>query len=117
MRRDQQNYKGKYICLIAALPLNFNNTELSLKNNWGGFSSGSVVKNPPANVEEMDPSVIWEDLTVRRARKPMCHNYRSSWPWSLCSTAKEAAPERSPHCAKSSLHSPKLEKAHAATKT
>ena len=39
-----------------------------------GFPGGSVVKNPPANVQEQVQSLVWEDPTWLGATKPM-HSY------------------------------------------
>ena len=55
-----------------------------------GFPGGPVVKNPPANAGDMVRSLIWEDLTCRRATKPVLHktshsserptHYNEEWP-------------------------------------
>ena len=39
-----------------------------------GFPGGSVVKNLPANIEDMGPSLVWEDSTGCQATKPKHHN-------------------------------------------
>ena len=47
----------------------------NLFNEVWDFPVGLVVKNPPANAEDMDLTPSSEDPTCHRATKPVCHNY------------------------------------------
>ena len=40
-------------------------------------------------------SLVQKHPTCHRATKPVCHNYRSPWAWSLCSRTGEATAMRS----------------------
>ena len=45
------------------------------KTNKQGFPGGAVVKNPPANTEDLGSSPGPGDPTCRGATKPVHHNY------------------------------------------
>ena len=76
----------------------YNGGESYLKLDFRDFPGGTMVKNPPANAGGTRVrSLVREDLTCRRATKPMRHNY---WAcslepachnyWSLRATTTEA---------------------------
>lgn len=85
-------------------------------------------KNPPASVGDTGGFLIQEDPTCCRATRPVCHSCRAHAlapgattteacvPESECSTREATAMETLHAAAKSSPHSPQLEKAHAAAK-
>ena len=67
----------------------------SRKTESGFFPGRAVVKNPPVNAGTQACSLVWEDPTCHRARKPVCPTPEVCTPWSGCSTAREAATVRS----------------------